>query len=526
MTAVGTRIIDFRRGAKLYFQRGSYYYCRNKLEQALACYRRAVAVDPGNPVNHFNLACLLTEMGKYQESISLLHSVTQMDGDLNESWFWLALNHGQLRQYREAGRCLREYLEREPYGDYSWQAEEILHFLRSELPMLDPEQRSIIENLCLRGIELASQGLLEEAAKLFAEASSLEPELSAPKNNLALTLFYLGEVDRALAVCREILEIHPENVYANCNLALFYQILGDQLAVRRQIDVLDGIWGDDPDDMMKLGTTYGLLGQDRKAYAVFSHMRSLGVNSFALLLLLGVSACNCGYRAKALQIFDAINAAEPDNPYRAYRDFCAEATGCKLPYSMRIPNPVLALALEDEGMGAEQELKKARNLWPQLLWIVRNGGAAVRGRALRVIKHLNHQPLTRLVSACVWDDQIDFRCRSDIFAVLTQMGVPVWKERYWNRGRFSKNRAVVLETALEYLYNHGCGFAALHGTYMAWQFFCRKSKAPVRNTALWSAALIALQQGRESWPALSARFGLRGEELRQVLSRLSCYSII
>ena len=68
---MGNRIVEFSRGSKFYYELGNYYYYKNNLDRALAYYQRALAVDPANPVNYFNVACLLSELGKYRESISL-----------------------------------------------------------------------------------------------------------------------------------------------------------------------------------------------------------------------------------------------------------------------------------------------------------------------------------------------------------------------------------------------------------------------------------------------------------------------
>jgi tetratricopeptide (TPR) repeat protein len=523
---MGNRIVEFSRGSKFYYELGNYYYYKNNLDRALAYYQRALAVDPANPVNYFNVACLLSELGKYRESISLFKKVTEMDSSISESWFWLAMNHGQLRQYKEACRYLRKYLEQEPEGDYSWQAEEILEYLRSDLPMLSPRQRMMIDCLCTSGIDLVSQGRLQEAVKCFARASAIEPEMAAPKNNLALSWFYLGDMGKALELTWEILDSEPNNVFANCNLCTFYFILNDQLSLRRQVRVLDTLWSDDPDEMLKLGTTYGLLGLDRKALDAFRHLHGLGYRSFELLLLLGIAYFNCKYFSQAAKVFERVNALEPDNPYGIYRILCTDPPGIKLPYHLQVPQQAIAGILGTESVEAHlQELKSSPDLWPQLIWLVRHGNASARKTILETIGALRHLPLTEQVAALVWDESMDSHGRRTIYAHLVRQGFPVLEERFWNRGRFSHNRARVLAGALADLAQAGHDYDVLYSAYTAWSVFCRRKNKRIRDVELWRAALFLMVSGLDQLEAVAGKFALAPVRLRRAVAEFSFFTL-
>jgi tetratricopeptide (TPR) repeat protein len=521
--AVGEKVVNFSLGAKFYFQRGNYYYQKNNLDKALIYYQRALAVDPADPVNHFNLACLLSEQGKYRESsVIFKRIITELDSELSESWFWLALNHGQLQQYKEACQYLRKYLEQEPDGDYSWQAEEILAYLRSDLPMLSPNQRKKIDRLCLAGIELVNQGRLREAIRCFTRASEIEPEMTGPRNNLALSWFYLGEIGKAIDLSKDILELEPENVFTNCNLAIFYFILEEELAAWRQVQILDELWGDDPDEMLKLGTTYGLLGFDRRAMSVFRVLYDTGYRTFELLLLLGISAFNCGYFSEAANFFSQVNEREPDNPYSLYQQLCRRPASGKIPYHLRVPNETIALLLEGEVGGEELgQLKRSPALWPQLLWIIRHGSAPARKKLIQVIFQINHQPLTEELAFLVWQPELSSECRQEIFSAFVASGIEIWKQCYWNRGLFSKNAASALEQALEILQQRGYGYAAMNRAFAPWHSYCRKKKPRLRNLGLWSAALLVFVEGLDALEENAAQFGVDPRSLYKAVRQLT-----
>ena len=518
---MGDKVINFSEGSKFYFELGNYYYQKNNLDEALSYYQRALAVDPANPVNHFNVACLLSELGKYRESSSIFQQiVTELDSDMSESWFWLAMNHGQLQQYKEAGQYLRKYLEQEPDGEYSWQAEEILDYMRSDLPMLSQGQRNKIDRLCTKGIELVNQGRLKEAIKCFTRASDIEPEMTAPRNNLALSWFYLGEMGKAIEMTQEILEREPANVFANCNLATFYYVVEDQLGVRRQVQILDGLWSEDSDEMIKLGTTYGLLGLDKKALAVFRFLYDSGFRSFELTLLKGITYYNCGNLSEAANFFSRLNEMEPDNPYRIYRYLCDRTFSGKIPYHLRIPEETIAMLLESEPGDVDLGfLRDSPELWPQLLWIIRNGSGVAREKLVQVISLLAHEPLIDLLIPMIWDQGIDIRCRKAIFIAFKDSDIQLWNQRYWNQA-LSKNAALALEVALESLCKDGHGFSTLNRAYSSWLSFWILNKPRIRNTDLWSAAVLVFVDGLDSVDKTAARFGVAPHGLLKAVKQL------
>src|SRR5690554_1528973 len=443
-----------------------------------------------------------------------------MEDGLSESWFWLALNHGQLQQYREAYRYLRKYLEYEPQGDYSWQAQEILDYLRTDLPMLSPGEKNQMDELCSRGIELVNQGKVQEAIQCFAQAETIEPGMSSPRNNLALCWLYLGDVEKAIETTEAVLDCEPDNVFANCNLAVFYQIIGDQLALRRQIQVLNGLWTEESQEILKLGTTFGVLGLDRRALDIFRYFYDAGHRSFELLLLLGIAYYNCQRREQAEQCFVRVNELEPDNPYAALLEACQEGKVEKLPYHLRVPHGEIANLLEKEPQGEDAAGLEDPDLWPQVMWVIRNGNGGARQRLVEAILQAQHQPLQELLAAEVWDLTVDFDCRRDLFTAFVAAGIPVWQECSKKKD-FTAKTALVLERVLEILHRRGHGFVAMNKVYSAWAQHCRNHRPRIRNTELWIAALLVFVDGLESGPETAANFGQSVSSLIKAVRQLT-----
>jgi len=514
------KVINFSEGSKLYFELGNYYYYKNNMDKALNYYERALAVDPANPVNHFNLACLLSELGNYKKSTAIFKRIVEMDSNLSESWFWLALNSGQQQQYREASQYLRKYLEREPEGDYSWQAEEILDYLRSDLPMLSPGQREKIEELCAEGVEFVNKGRLQEAIQCFSRASDIEPGLSAPQNNLALSWFHAGEIGKAIEVTMEILEREPQNLFANCNLAVFAKIINDQLTVRRQIQILDGLWSDIPEEMLKLGTTFGLLGQDRRAMYLFWSLRE-SCPSYEVLLLMGISAYNCGYLSAAAKVFERANRMEPESPYAVYRQMCQGGSKGKLPYHLRIPNETIACILEGKsGPGELKVLREDRDLWPQMLWVIKHCSAGARHNLCDIVLDSGSKALIAKLQAMVWQPGMGGWQR-DIYTCLDVRGIVPWKQHNWNKGLMSAGAAAVLEGAMQILDKMGYGYYALALVHECWTAYWLNQRPPIRNIQLWIAALMVFVQGLEELECTAREFDIDPANLARAVKKLT-----
>ncbi|MTI95578.1 MAG: tetratricopeptide repeat protein [Firmicutes bacterium] len=518
------KVISFSTGSRIYYRLGTHFYYKNNMDKALSYYQRALAVDPENPINHFNVACLLSELGKYRESSRIFKKIlADMDSDFNESLFWLAMNHGQMHQYREAHRFLKEYLDREPDGEYSQQAEEIIDYLRLETPQLTDAQRDKIDHLCHQGIELVSQGDISGAVDCFFKASKIEPELAVPRNNLALAWFYLGDLQKAISETIAALAIEPDNIYANCNLAIFCHAANDELAVRRQLRVLNNLYSDDPDDLLKLGTTYGLLGKDQRAYNIFSAMIDQGVKSFELSLLLAVSAHNSGRSKLAVELLDQLQSQFPDNPYaRAYRNRVLRGRK-PLPYHLRIPNRLLSKALEAEELtpAVVAALKRNRSLWPHLLWIAKSGNLSTQARITEVFLKLNEPPLLTKLAAFIYQPDVQFLCRKGIFCALAEQEIPLWrKELRPDKLDGSRNR--VLELALEAAVAENYSFNHWYQIYLVWQRFCRLHQPVIRNPELWKVALLNFVRGEHTDVAgLARKHELNSTSLRHVLKRLA-----
>ena len=76
---------------------------RYHYDKALKYFRRAVEYEPDNPVNHCNMAGILSEMGNYEESNRILQSIVdELDPEMTECHFYMANNFANMEKYEAA----------------------------------------------------------------------------------------------------------------------------------------------------------------------------------------------------------------------------------------------------------------------------------------------------------------------------------------------------------------------------------------------------------------------------------------
>jgi len=89
------KVIPFNQEALYYTRMGTYYNSKNKLSKALLFLQKAIEIEPDNPLNHYNLACLLSKTNRLEEANQIFkHIVQNMDAELSECYFFMAVNYG------------------------------------------------------------------------------------------------------------------------------------------------------------------------------------------------------------------------------------------------------------------------------------------------------------------------------------------------------------------------------------------------------------------------------------------------
>ena len=164
---------------------------QGNLPAAIAAYRKALNLDPGQAATHFNLGNALKDRGDQEEAIAAYRLAVQAHPDHFRAW-------------NNLGTILHER------GDHAGAVEAYEAALR-----IQPAYPTGLSNL---GNTLNRMGEREPALTAFNRALALQPDYPAAHNNLGTLWQEEGDLAAATAAYGRALELRPDYPEAHYNL--------------------------------------------------------------------------------------------------------------------------------------------------------------------------------------------------------------------------------------------------------------------------------------------------------------------
>lgn len=320
------KIIALQMDATFFFERAVRSLDRFRYDKAIKYFRRAVDYEPENPVNHCNLAGILSEVGKYSESNQILQKIVEeVDPSMTECYFYMANNFANMEDFEAAEKAIIHYLENDSEGQFLQESEEMMEFLSYELerptePAFIKSQEGLFEHDKARA--LLEQGQFAEAVKQLKKLIKKYPEFLAARNNLALAYYYMGQFPKAMETIDQVLEQEEGNLHALCNLAIFYQHLGEREKLERLTDLLRRTCPFHQEHVFKLATTMGILGEHESAYQLFRRILKSGAcdvqSDPCLYHYLAVASANTNRYAEAERHWQQTAKLDPKSEIPAF----------------------------------------------------------------------------------------------------------------------------------------------------------------------------------------------------------------
>jgi superkiller protein 3 len=210
---------------------GAILQSRGRIDEAIAQYQKAIAIDPRYAEARFNLALALYARERVDEAIAQLQQAVEIQPDFAEAQGGLGAALVRRGRLDEAIAHYRKALE------------------------IDPDSAIAHANL---GNVFLNQGRPDKALEHFRKIVELSPESAGARNNLGVALAALGRFDHALAQFRKALQLQPDCVEARKNLAwlratcpqaslrnggeaIEHARRADQLCGSQRADVLDAL---------------------------------------------------------------------------------------------------------------------------------------------------------------------------------------------------------------------------------------------------------------------------------------------
>ncbi len=313
------KIVPLQMNAKFFSERALKSLHKNNYDKALRYFRRAVEYEPDNPINYCNLAGVLSEIGYFKESNEVLQTVIEeIAPGMHECYYYMANNSANMGELEESEAYILRYLNEAPEGEFVEEAEELLDYICQELqrPPRMPESpfgfRLFSDHDKAR--RMLEEGRFVEASQVLERIVQEFPDFLPAQNNLSLAYYYTGQFEKALETSLQVLKKDAFNIHALCNLAVFYSNHGERRKVREIVKRLQNVVPLHFDQIYKLATTMGILGEHATAYRLFCKLLKASLfHDVHLCHYAAVAAFNAGNLAAAKKWWEKVLQEEPDS---------------------------------------------------------------------------------------------------------------------------------------------------------------------------------------------------------------------
>ncbi|HEX7056338.1 MAG TPA: tetratricopeptide repeat protein [Bacilli bacterium] len=432
--AKSRKVIPLQMNAAFFFERAVQSLDRYHYDKALKYFRKAVEYEPDNPVNHCNMAGVLSELGNYEASNEILQKVVdEIDPNMTECYFYMANNYANMENYEAAESALVTYLETDVEGHYLEESEEMMELLSYELAR--PTKLKNIkskENLFAhdRARKLLEEGNFGEARRILEALIARCPDFLAARNNLALACFYQGNPGKALEIVEEVLAQDPGNLHALCNKGIFLSHLGDTEnlpALQAKLRVIDPLHHE---HVFKLATTLGILGEHAAAYRHFRRLLKAEDTEFDAYLFhyAAVAAYNTGRFSEAAHLWKQAERLDPESQVPKFylhhmQSLRENSEHAVLSYYYHLPYEEQIRTLEKTPAKIMEQIRKDTLVRASYFWALRHGDDNTKLQVLQVLALLQDAEVEEALRKFVMLPHENDDLKKIALFVLRSMGV-------------------------------------------------------------------------------------------------------
>jgi tetratricopeptide (TPR) repeat protein len=198
---------------------------QKKLDKAIACFKKAIDINPNYAFAHNNLGLALRDQKKLDEAIACFKKAIDIDPTFAAAYCNLGDDLRKQKKLDEAIACLRKAIDVDPKSspahnnlgialdDQGKLAEAIACFRKAIA--LDANYVPAHGNL---GNALAAQNKLAEAIACYRTAIAIDPKKASLHDNLGNTFCEQGKLDEAIAEFRTAIKLAPKDPCWHNNL--------------------------------------------------------------------------------------------------------------------------------------------------------------------------------------------------------------------------------------------------------------------------------------------------------------------
>jgi len=222
-----------------YINLGSLYSRKGKLQDAVRCFQRALALGP-DYMAHFNLGCVYYKMSQFKKAVMHLEKCRTLKEDFHHAPLLMGLCYSKLKNTKAAETNFLEVLNGDPSQRIAATALAILYHNQKR----HKEAMGLLERLTEKDQESAA--ILEIKSEIFYETGRIDESVREIKS--------LRKVSDGYAYYDTFISTIPVEVFTDK-----YGTLDDK------IEALQGKNGNDSQNLISLSLCYLLKGDSEKA---------------------------------------------------------------------------------------------------------------------------------------------------------------------------------------------------------------------------------------------------------------------
>lgn len=205
--------------------KGNIFYSLGKYHEAITYYDKSIKADPGYSLAWNNKGGALSALNKYEEAIAYYDKAIDIDPEYAEAWDNKGLALANLRRYDDALKCIDEALRLNPSLP---QTQKLKQSILEKLGMVSSVDEIKLESreYNTKGFDLYNLGKYEEAISYFDKAIALNPRDALAWVNKGTALGNLGKFQEAVKCYDKALEINPREALTWNNKGISLAKLG------------------------------------------------------------------------------------------------------------------------------------------------------------------------------------------------------------------------------------------------------------------------------------------------------------
>jgi Flp pilus assembly protein TadD len=259
---------------------------QGRFKEAEADLRESISTRPSDPEAHFLLAYVLLRENRPKESLAEYTHAARLRTPSAEDLRNVALDYVLLNDYPEAEKWTLRSLEMDRNDPETWYSLGRIRYSTGKFQdavdcfqhtlTLAPRSVKTETNL---GLAYEALNQLDQARQSYQAAIDMQKDLPnkspEPLTNLAILLLHRSELDGALALLKQAVEVAPDFVRAHEQMGLVYQEQNHLADAQAQFERAVALSPQDPRLHFLLGRVYRREGLTQKADAEFARTASL-----------------------------------------------------------------------------------------------------------------------------------------------------------------------------------------------------------------------------------------------------------